>query len=331
MKKKIKLFFTDFWPGFDYEDNYFTRLLAEDHDIELTADNPDFLIYSVWGTRFERYKCMRIWFTGENIRPDFRQCDWAFSFDHSDDPRNYRLPLYALFDDVEKLARPRDIDALINSKTGFCNFLYSNPGPKERIEFFRKLSTYKKVDSGGRVMNNLGYRVPDKMEFLSRYKFTLAFENGNYPGYTTEKLFEPLLVGSLPVYWGNELAGLDFNPASFLHRKDFPSDEAMIEHIIEIDRDDALYRKYIEEAPLKDNKVNEYVKKENVKTRFEKIFSSAVEPVALRSPAHSSNNLTRSSYLIYRDFSYNLRQYSGKIRNFDKSKLRFLFQKKYKI
>ena len=32
---------------------------------------------------------------------------------------------------------------------------------------------------------------------------TIAFENSSFPGYTTEKIFEPMLEGSIPIYWGN--------------------------------------------------------------------------------------------------------------------------------
>jgi hypothetical protein len=34
------------------------------------------------------------------------------------------------------------------------------------------------------------------------YTFTLTFENTDYPGYVTEKLFHALSAGSIPLYWG---------------------------------------------------------------------------------------------------------------------------------
>ncbi|WP_416171499.1 glycosyltransferase family 10 domain-containing protein [Algoriphagus boritolerans] len=73
----------------------------------------------------------------------------------------------------------------------FCCFLASNERAKERIEFFKKLSQYKQVDSGGIVHNNLGFRVSDKMKFIKDYKFIVAFENSSYPGYITEKIWHP--------------------------------------------------------------------------------------------------------------------------------------------
>ena len=42
----------------------------------------------------------------------------------------------------------------------------------------------------------------DKHELLSRYKFTIAYENTAYPGYVTEKVIDAMVAGSVPVYMG---------------------------------------------------------------------------------------------------------------------------------
>lgn len=42
-----------------------------------------------------------------------------------------------------------------------------------------------------------------KLDTLAKYKFTLCFENAIFPGYVTEKLFDALLAGSVPVYLGD--------------------------------------------------------------------------------------------------------------------------------
>ena len=48
---------------------------------------------------------------------------------------------------------------------------------------------------------------------MTDYKFTLALENSLLPHYMTEKIWEPLAAGSVPVYFGapnaRELLGLD--------------------------------------------------------------------------------------------------------------------------
>ena len=44
--------------------------------------------------------------------------------------------------------------------------------------------------------------IPNKAEILSRYKFAICFENMVLPGWITEKLFDCLFSGTVPVYLG---------------------------------------------------------------------------------------------------------------------------------
>ena len=275
MKPTISLGFSDFWGGFTPHDNYFTRLLSTRFNVEI-SDRPEYLIYSCFGKRYRRIPArVRIYYTGENCRPNFRQCDYAFTFDHLDRPEHYRLPLYAWYGDPAMLVK-RDVDPerILASKTAFCNFVYSNPRCKLRVKFFKKLSKYKRVDSGGQLLNNIGGPVANKLEFLRRYKFTIAFENDSYPGYTTEKICEAMQVQSLPIYWGNPLVDLDFNPRSFVNYFDHGGLDELVDRVIEIDRNDDLYCQYLREPWYHGNVVNEYVQPENVLAQFERIFTA---------------------------------------------------------
>ncbi len=51
---------------------------------------------------------------------------------------------------------------------------------------------------------NSVYRGPvkEKTEVLRNYKFVFCFENAVFPGYVTEKIFDCLVSGSIPVYFG---------------------------------------------------------------------------------------------------------------------------------
>lgn len=42
----------------------------------------------------------------------------------------------------------------------------------------------------------------DKIEALSRYRFSLCFENTRFDGYITEKIFDCFFAGSIPIYYG---------------------------------------------------------------------------------------------------------------------------------
>ena len=123
--------------------------------------------------------------------------------------------------------------------------MVSNRKGDVRDRFFELLSKYKRVDSAGRWLNNIGGTVSDKLKFIASYKFSIAFENGSHPGYTTEKIFEPMLVDSLPIYWGNPLVNLDFNPRSFVNYYDHNSLDALVDWVIELDRNDDLYCQHL--------------------------------------------------------------------------------------
>lgn len=257
MRRTLKLAFTDFWDGFECNptgksqfDNLFYRVLSERFDIEI-ADNPDFLIYSVFGSNHRQYTCTKIFYAGENVRPNFAECHYAITFDYLNDDRNLRFPLSALtlyeWGIRNGFDRAVDCEKVKREKTKFCNFLFSNPKARMRNKLFQKLSRYKRIDSGGKALNNLGYCVGDKVQFLNEYKFTIAFENSEYPGYTTEKLVHPKLVNSVPIYWGNPDVHKDWNTGAFINAYNFGSMRQLVEYVKEVDNNDDLYFNMLKE------------------------------------------------------------------------------------
>jgi len=291
----IKIKFCDFWEGFDGLNNYFINLLSEKYIIEI-SDEPEILFYSCFGRKHLNYRCIRIFFTGENIRPDFTGCDYAMTFDYSDHPRHFRLPLYSLYiknnnkvtgksKSLEELTSGRNKQEMENiwkNKSKFCCIVVSNPKSKKRLNFFKKLNKIKRVDSGGKILNNVGGPINDKIDFIKDYKFVLSFENASYPGYTTEKIIEPVFADCIPVYWGNPLVWRDFNSKRFLNYSDFQTEDDLIRKMIEIDNDTEKAIQMISEPVFPKNIVPENIKDENILKFISKIISekSSVKPVA---------------------------------------------------
>lgn len=271
----IKIKFVDFYKGFNQKENWFYRFLSKYFIIEI-SDQPDFIIYSSFGHEYLRYNCTKIFYTGENERPNYCLCDWAISFDFEKRSNHLRLPLYVIWEGVDyrNLLYPSYQEIIKNHpKSKFCCFLVSNPSAFKRIEFFKKLNNYKKVDSGGKVMNNLGYQVINKLDFLSSYKFVIAFENSSFPGYVTEKIFEPFFTNTIPIYWGSDTVSKEFNPRRFLNRADFSSDEELIEKIILLDSNDSEYQEMIQQPVFIDNTPNEYFDENRLANFFNLIFN----------------------------------------------------------
>lgn len=240
----LKINFIDFWEDFDKADNFFYNLLSQRYDIVIDED-PEVIFYSCYGQEYLRYKCTRIFYASENLRPDFKQCDYALSFDYLERENHLRLPLYHLYFEkhgyynklVKELSR-EDARRIWAGKNKFCCMLVSNPNSEERIKFFHSLNKKKQVDSGGRYLNNVGGPVLDKMEFIKDYRFVFAFENTVYPGYTTEKIVEPFAVHSIPIYNGNTQIEREFNPASFINAAAYPDYESLAARVLELDTDE---------------------------------------------------------------------------------------------
>ena len=242
MKKSIKVWFTDFWAGFNAENHIFTKILREKYDILLDEKNPDFLFCSCFYEKHFSYDCTKIYYTGENITPDFNIYDYAIGFDRiTFGDRYFRLPLYRLYQKQEDGCPHEDSfwKYELARKTKFCNFLYSNDlcASEQRIQLLEAIEIYKHVECGGKIRNNIGGRVGDKDKWLRDFKFTIACENSSKPGYVTEKIFEALRAHTIPVYWGDTLIAQDFNPRRFINCHDFANFEAVVTEIRRLDED----------------------------------------------------------------------------------------------
>jgi hypothetical protein len=285
--KKIRIDFCDFWNNFSKTDNYVYRLLTERFDVEL-CDQPDFLIFSCHGHSHKLHSGVKIFYSTESDAPNFNVCDYSVASARLDDPRHLELAVYVSHGDAEEIIKKQDDpEKILAAKTKFCSFVvgnYNRGKNHNRVAFFQKLSKYKRVDSGGRLFNNIGGPIPGasrgKIEFLRQYKFNIAFENLAVPGYTSEKIFQPMAARCLPIYWGNPRIAEEFNPKSFLNYADFPGEEALIDKIVELDNDDAKYLEYLRQPYFYDDRPNLHFNRQRVLDFFEKIFDTRITPVA---------------------------------------------------
>ena len=227
---KLRICFCDFWPEIK-DENIFLSILQKHFDVEETTANPDVVFHSIFGGMKEasKYNCKKILFLGENNRPSSFKTDYSISFDpHS--KTNYRLPLWQFYLILnpklkEKLFGPRINHSFFDR---FCSFIVSNPGNFARNGMYQQMSSIKKVHSYGRYMtndlslqqaNNGRYWRNVKTEFFEKYKhkYAIAFENNSYPYYTTEKLMDAFLAGSMPIYWGDPKVKQDWNVDAFIN------------------------------------------------------------------------------------------------------------------
>lgn len=130
-----------------------------------------------------------------------------------------------------------------------CSFISGDVDRSGRIPYLKALSNCIDIHRYGRHGNR---EIPGdegeatKMKLSARYKFSFAFENAIAPDYVTEKFFQPLLAGSVPVYLGapnvDEYAPVD---DCYINAADFSGPQALADYLLELDRDRAAYEHYL--------------------------------------------------------------------------------------
>eukprot|EP00761_Pharyngomonas_kirbyi_P012338 gb/GECH01012365.1/.p1 GENE.gb/GECH01012365.1/~~gb/GECH01012365.1/.p1 ORF type:complete len:439 (+),score=90.72 gb/GECH01012365.1/:1-1317(+) len=190
----------------------------------------------------------------EEYFPILKKPSFISSFDivattryDSDVPMPYfSYHLFGIFDPVQ----PKTASAPV------AMFISNCRSKNGRMDYIRELMKYVPIHSYGRCMKNktpegkfatMKNKWKQKIKIAETYKFTIAFENSNVPGYVTEKLFQPLVAGSVPIYMGApDVDRFVPSPNSYLDTKDFSSPRALADFILELDSDNTKYQKYLE-------------------------------------------------------------------------------------
>jgi len=297
-KKKLSIFFTDFWPNFRLDDNYFFHLLSKKYDLEIDSKNPDVLFYSADYANVENHRkfnndhTKKIFFSGEtfnNVNND------SFSLTcKKNSQNNLRLPLWVIFIDWfdVKYDLERDPSFLIpkssliktkritsNFSPLFCSFIASKPSGL-RVDFVPNLNKYKKTHNLGRLYNNSFYRIKGrgdqkyKLNAMKLFKFNIAFENTIAEGYVTEKLIHSFYSKTIPIYWGSSEAKKDFNPNSFIFFNDYESEDHLIEEILKINNNNKKRMEILNEEIFINNKFPEFSLPENVLTKISEVIEN---------------------------------------------------------
>uniref|UniRef100_A0A3Q3G5M6 Fucosyltransferase n=1 Tax=Labrus bergylta TaxID=56723 RepID=A0A3Q3G5M6_9LABR len=108
-----------------------------------------------------------------------------------------------------------------------------------RVAFYHKLRRYMRVDVFGRA----GRALPGDsgkgsvVRMLRQYQFYLALENSQHTDYITEKLWNAVLAGAIPVVLGPSRQNYErfLPPEAFIHVGDFPTVRALAKYLRHLD------------------------------------------------------------------------------------------------
>jgi len=156
---------------------------------------------------------------------------------------------------------------ILSVPSSFCTFIVSNSTCATRNKLFERLTRYKRVNSMGSYANNTGgsirarYWSSEYFHVLGQHKFMICGENTKMASYSTEKIVNPYMARTIPIYWGTPNIHNIFSADSMLYLED-ESDEAfdrLVARVIELDNDDAKYLEFIN-RPIFNERTNQYWK-----------------------------------------------------------------------
>lgn len=132
-----------------------------------------------------------------------------------------------------------------------CMFISSMVNSSRRQEYLLELMRYVDIDSYGQWQNNVilpsdnGYKT--KIDVMKDYRFTIAFENAIGNDYVTEKFYEPLLSGSVPVYLGApNIERFSPSRSCFIDVRDYSGPESLARAINEYCVNDEKYTSFFD-------------------------------------------------------------------------------------
>lgn len=245
----------------------FLNLDPDSHELITDPEASDLIIYSVFGKMNQKYQKKKIFFSGENKKR------WGYTYQN--DPNTIYYLVTNHHQDYPEIPQEKIqytphfvfyLDSLnyyhqypLSQKKKFCCIVVSNQnehiGCQYRKLIFDTLSKYKPIDSAGESFNNTGYLAPrDTKEYLAwinQYKFMITFENSMGNGYVTEKVFNAICGGTVPIYWGDNTTAKNIFGDGIVYFDGNNIDQLTTE-IISLDQD---HKKY--DSMNKKNKLTE--------------------------------------------------------------------------
>eukprot|EP01132_Coremiostelium_polycephalum_P002658 gene2658-3298_t len=129
-----------------------------------------------------------------------------------------------------------------------------------RIDIIKQIMVHMKVDSMGQCLPNVETptdvndphggiqdKSTKKMKLLKEYTFTIAIENSQCDDYATEKVWEALSVGTIPIYLGaRNIDQFLPDPRSIINIRDFTSIKDLTDYLKLVETDDNIRRKHLQ-------------------------------------------------------------------------------------
>ena len=257
----ITIAYLFFWEEEDYYFTKFIRHYFGEVKIVNVGDNPDILLVSVLGGNISYVKYIKakikMFFTGENV--SYLHYHHQFNDDNVLKDNfdiitgfkytNTRFPLWLMYYDYYDYTDDDNIikhiqnsyNKNVKKKKKFLTTLLSHNNSMQnnlRPYLYNLMSKYTQVTCASTLFNNyarIGNTKLDKINHISDSVFNICPENSHGEGYFTEKLFQALEAGTIPIYWASDYPEKDIinrNKYIYCDSNDVPKLEKTIDEAV---------------------------------------------------------------------------------------------------
>ncbi len=224
MNQGRKIQFFNFWPQ-PLDEMYWSRWFKARPELLCNKPNLKVGMFSVFGNRdvINHTDCdINIFYSAENLKsePYWRYSDsflaerkigLSMGFDYFEHERYCRFPNWMDVFFVVQSDIPRVCNQLrypdISNKTRFAALVSSHDRNGLRTNIMNTLEEIGQVSCPGKYRHNddslQNQFGDDKMAYLNQFQFNICPENSNAMGYVTEKVFQSIASGCVPIYWGS--------------------------------------------------------------------------------------------------------------------------------
>ncbi len=257
----LRIAYLNYWDD-EINDRYFSKFI-EYHLVGLKTkevspfENPDIIVCSVFGdlNLISRISAkIKIFYTGENLKRNlYREFqnirilqnifDLIIGF-HDTDVKNKLLsfplwlqyyPFYSAKEDetiVSYIEKQHILNRRIH-KDKFCTLIARHDRTGIRTKISKSVAKKGKISYGGTFhlvqFQSDHYVVPygskEKVNYIKTSKYNICPENSSTKGYCTEKLFEALQAGCIPIYSGHGIPTVLNKNKIIFYREDAPEEE----------------------------------------------------------------------------------------------------------
>lgn len=208
------------------------------------------------------------WQKYEDLLLDHKSIDLSLGYDFISHEKYLRLPYWIMTNfkpDADYGLIKQTCDGLnkpkidLPTRSRFCSFICRYDYFGNRRIIYDQIRQVDHIDCDGLFMHNndsLKIKFNDqKRDYLKEYKFNLCPENSNSNGYVTEKIFDAIYSGCIPIYWGSENNPEPeiLNHKAILFFNQDSENTGLLEKLKNLNDNHKLYKDFAEQNRLKEN------------------------------------------------------------------------------